>query len=273
MTTPGHSSSFAGLARKRDLWWQFTVRAVEMRHRGSYFGILWTVIAPLLMLAVYSVVFGVIFQSRFNVLPDETGVDYVLALFLGLTLFQLLAETMAVAPLVIVGSPNLVKKVVFPLEVLPLSQLGATWFHFLISLSLMLLGAIFFGRGLTLQGILWLPVILLPMVFLSVGVCWIMAALGVFFRDLAQATPFLTQVVLYSSAVFYSRAKIHPPIVWSVLRWNPFLHTVMLARNALLWHGPINLHYLAYTYVFGIGLCLFGRWLFLKLQPAFADVL
>jgi lipopolysaccharide transport system permease protein len=272
MPPPGHSSFFAGLARKRDLWWQFTVRAIEMRHRGSYLGVLWTVIAPLLMLTVYSVVFGLIFRSRYNVLPNENGKDYVLALFLGLTLFQLLAETMAVAPLVIVGSPNLVKKVVFPLEVLPLSQLGATWFHFLISLSLMLLGAVFFGRGLTLAGLLWLPVILLPLLFLSIGLCWIMAAFGVFFRDLAQATPFLTQIVLYSSAVFYTRAKI-PAGVWAVLKWNPFLHTVMLARNALLWHGPIGLNQLAYTYGFGVGLCLFGRWLFLKLQPAFADVL
>jgi len=272
MTAPGHSSSFAGLARKRELWWQFTVRAVEMRHRGSFLGIIWTVLTPLLMLAVYTVVFGIIFQSRYNVLPNETSTDYVLALFLGLTLFQLLAETLAVSPLVIVGSPNLVKKVVFPLEVLPLSQLGATWFHFLISLSLMLLGAIFLGRGLTLEGILWLPAILVPLLFLSVGVCWITAALGVFFRDLAQAKPFLTQVVLYSSAVFYPRAKITPPI-WAVLKWNPFLHTVMLARNALLWNVPMNLSQLAYTYACGIGLCLFGRWLFLRLQPAFADVI
>jgi lipopolysaccharide transport system permease protein len=272
MSVPGHSSPFANLARKRDLWWQFTVRAVEMRHRGSYLGPLWTVLTPLLMLAVYAVVFGAIFQSRYNVLPHETSVDYVLALYLGLILFQLLAETLAVAPLVIVGSPNLVKKAVFPLEVLPLSQLGATWFYFLISFGLLLLGAGLLGRGLTPAKFLWMPIILAPLVLLSVGLSWICSALGVFFRDLAQAMPFLTQVVLYSSAVFYSRARITPPF-WHFLKWNPFLHTVMLSRNALLWNRPVSLPALGYTYLFGAAVFLIGRWLFQKLQPAFADVI
>src|SRR3954463_12202169 len=98
MSAPGHSSSFADLARKRDLWWQFTVRAVEIRHRGSYLGMIWAVLNPLLMLALYAVVFGIIFGARFGVLQNETAVDFVLALFLGQLLFQLLAETMAVAP-------------------------------------------------------------------------------------------------------------------------------------------------------------------------------
>lgn len=272
MGSPSHSAAFASLARKGDLWWQFTVRAVEMRHRGSYLGPVWSILNPLLMLAVYAVVFGVIFQSRYNVLPHETSVDYVLALYLGLILFQLIAETMAVAPLVVIGSPNLVKKVVFPLEVLPLSQLGSTWFHFLMSFALLLLGAAFLGRGLTLAGVLWMPAILLPLALLSVGLGWILSALGVFFRDIVQAVPFLSQIVLYASAVFYSRAKITPPF-WMFLKWNPFLHTVMLSRNALLWNRPVNLWALAYTYVFGLAIFVFGRWLFHKLQPAFADVI
>jgi lipopolysaccharide transport system permease protein len=269
MTAPGHSSTFAGLARKRDLWWQFTVRAVEMRHRGSYLGIIWTVLTPLLMLAVYAVVFGVIFRSH---APNETPADFVLQLFLGITFFQLLAETMSVAPLVIVGSPNLVKKVVFPLELLPLSQLGATCFYFLISLGLLFVGMAFFGHGVPARGLLWLPVILVPFLLLAIGLSWICAALGVFFRDLAQAMPFLTQVVFFSSAIQY-RISFIDRHIWSVLRWNPFLHTVNLARNVLLWHAPVNPSHLAYTYACGIGLCFFGHWLFLKLQPAFADVL
>ena len=272
MTAPGHSSSFAGLARKRELWWQFTVRAIETRHRGSYLGIVWSGLTPLLMLGLYGVVFGKFLRSRFNVLPNETTADFVLALFLGLTLFQVVAETLAVAPTVIVTSPNMVKKVVFPLEILPLSQLGAACFHFFISLCLLLLGIVFWGRGLTLAAVLWLPVILTPLLLLSAGLCWICSALGVFFRDIAQATPFVTSVVIYASAVVYPVSRITPAI-WTVLKWNPFLHTVNLTRDALLWNVPINLTQLAYTYACGIGLCLLGRWLFLKLQPAFADVI
>lgn len=272
MSAPGHTSPFADLARKRDLWWQFTVRAVETRHRGSHLGILWTVLNPLLMLTIYVVVFGVIFGGQFGVLPEETPTDFVLAVFLGLIVYHLLAETMSTAPGIIVTNPNLVKKVVFPLDILPLAQLGAFWFHFLISLALMLGGAVVFGRGLSLAGVCWLPVILLPLLLMSVGIGWLIAALGVFFRDLAQAMPFVAQIMLYASAIFYPLAKI-PAGLWTFLKWNPLLHTVNLARDALLWDAPINLPRLGYTYACGLALCFVGRWVFLKLQPAFADVI
>jgi lipopolysaccharide transport system permease protein len=274
MSKPGHDSFFANLAQKRELWWQFTVRAVELRHRGSYLGIFWAGLNPLLMLLVYYVVFGVIFGGSFKVLPDETTADFVLAVFCGLIVFHLVAETMALAPTIVVTNPNLVKKVVFPLEVLPLAQLGAVWFHFLISLGLLLGGALFFGRGLSIGGVAWLPVILLPLLLLSVGIAWLGAALGVFFRDLTQVTPFVSQVVLYASAIFYPVAKAHAlPGVWMFLKWNPLLHTVNLTRNALLWDQPVNLEQLGYTYALGFGVCVLGALVFRKLQPAFADVI
>jgi lipopolysaccharide transport system permease protein len=267
-TTLGH------LSRQRDLWWQFTLRAIEMRHRGSHLGMIWSFLNPLLMLTLYAVVFGVILGGGFGVLPNETKIDYVLALFLGLILYQLMAETITVAPTIIVSNPNLVKKVVFPLPILPLAQLGAAWFHLLISLGLLIVGALAFGRGLTASA-LWLPVVLFPLVLMSVGMSWLLSALGVFFRDLTQIMPFVAQITLYASAVVYSQQKIFtaPPILWAFLKWNPLLHTVQLARDALLWPGPLNLKHLAYTYVCGIALFLIGRRVFQKLQPAFADVI
>ena len=274
MSKPGHDSFLANLAQKRELWWQFTVRAVELRHRGSYLGIVWAVLNPLLMLLVYYIVFGRIFGGSFKVLPDETTADFVLAVFCGLIVFHLIAETMTQSPMVIVTNPNLVKKVVFPLEVLPLAQLGAAWFHFFISLGLMLAGALIFGRGLSVAALVWLPIVMLPLVLLSVGIAWLCSALGVFFRDLTQLMPFLAQVGLYASAVFYpvAKAKEHS-MVWTFLQWNPLLHTINLARNALLWDQPINVIHLGYTYAFSLGLFLLGAWAFRKLQPAFADVI
>jgi lipopolysaccharide transport system permease protein len=273
MSTPGHSSPLADLARKRDLWWQFTVRTVESRYRGSYLGIVWSVFNPLLMLGVFYTVFGVIFAGHFGVLKNENSVDFAMAMFLGLTLFQLVADTMGTAPLSVISNPNLVKKVVFPLEILPLSQVGGLWFNLLIGLILVLGGSIVFGRGFTLAGLAWLPVIVLPLLMLSAGLGWLLAALGVFFRDLAQATPFIAQVILYSSAVFYPLSRITSPAVWSVLKWNPFLHTVVLAREVVLWGLPMSYEKLGYTYAFGAATLLLGRWVFSKLQPAFADVL
>jgi lipopolysaccharide transport system permease protein len=167
---------------------------------------------------------------------------------------------------------NLVKKVVFPLEILPLAQVGGLWFNLLIGLALALGGWLVIGERLTLSGLAWLPVILAPLLILSAGLAWLLAALGVFFRDLAQAMPFVAQVIMYASAVFYPLSRI-PPGVWSILRWNPFLQTVVLAREVVLWDQPINLTRLAYTYVASAAVVVAGRLLFSKLRPAFADVI
>ena len=272
MTSQGHSSQVSNIARKRDLWWQFTVRAVESRYRGSYLGILWAVLNPVLMLSIYFVVFGLIFGGHFRDQKVESLKDYAMAMFLGLTLYQLLAETLGASPLLITGNSNLVKKVVFPLEILPLAQAGGLWFNLAIGLVLALGGWLVIGNSFTLAGLLWLPVILAPLLMLSAGLAWLFAALGVFYRDLAQAMPFVAQVIMYSSAVFYPVSRITPQL-WVFLKWNPFLQTVVLAREAVLWNLPIDLRALGYTYAAGIASMLIGRWIFQKLRPAFADVL
>jgi lipopolysaccharide transport system permease protein len=274
MPDPNRSSFLADVARKRDLWWQFTVRAVELRHRGSHLGIIWAVLNPLLMLGLYMLVFGVIFKIRFGVLPQENSVDIALAIFLGLILFHVTAETLGIGPTIIVSNPNLVKKVVFPLEVLPLAQLSAFWFHLLISLGLLLIGIVVLGRSLTLAGLLWLPVVLLPHLLLTAGLCWFLAAIGVFFRDINQVIQFVSQIMLWASAIFYPLSRFHgSSVVWNVLKWNPLLQTVQLARCALLWHRPIDLGWLAYTYAAGAAMFFAGMWFFKKTQSAFADVL
>jgi lipopolysaccharide transport system permease protein len=274
MSAQGHTSSLSGIARKRDLWWQFAVRAVEARYRGSYLGILWSVLNPLLMLGIYYVVFGVIFGGHFRDPSLETRTDFAMAMFLGLTLYMLVADTLGTSPLLIVGNTNLVKKVVFPLEILPLATAGGLWFNLAIGLVLALGGSAIFGSGLSLAGLIWLPVILAPLLMLCAGLAWLLAALGVFFRDLAQAMPFLAQVILYSSAVFYpiSRISSHPH-VWALMKWNPFLETVVLSREVVLWGMPVDMRVLAYTYASGLAVMLIGRWVFERLRPAFADVI
>jgi lipopolysaccharide transport system permease protein len=272
MSPPRPSTPVTGFARNRDLWWQFTVRSVESRYRGSYFGILWAVFNPMLMLSIYFVVFGIIFGGHFRDPRTESLKDYAIAMFLGLTLFQLLAETLATAPLLVTANTNLVKKVVFPLEILPLAQVGGLWFNLAIGLVLALGGWIAIGERLSLAGLALLPVILLPLLMLSAGLAWLLAALGVFFRDLAQAMPFLAQVIMYASAVVYPVSRI-PSGVWQILKWNPFLETVVLAREVVLWGEPLNVARLGYTYASGGAILLLGHWTFKKLRPAFADVI
>jgi lipopolysaccharide transport system permease protein len=263
------------LSHRRDLWWQFAARAVETRHRGSYLGVLWTVLNPLLMLAMYVTVFGFIFKSRFQVFPDETPVDYALGVFLGLLLFHVTSETIAAAPSYIVANPNLVKKVVFPLEILPLANVSALWFNFLISFGLLLVCTVVGGRPASFSGLAWMPLIFGAHVLFTVGLGWFLSALGVFFRDVAQIVTFLTQVLLYASAIFYPVHKIHEEsaLLWDILKWNPLLQTVDLARGVLLWDRSMDLYKLAFIWVLGVAVFFIGGWFFKRLQPAFADVI
>ena len=197
------------LLRHRALLWQFTQRNVELRHKGSHLGLIWSFLNPLLMLGLYVFVFGYVFGGKFGARPSETRVDYALGIFVGLSLFHLIGEVLGVAPTVIVSNPNFVKKVVFPLEILPVATVGASFVHFLISIVLTLLGIAIVGPGPNL-GMLWLPVIFLPVLLLSMGMAWFFSALGVFFRDIVQATSFVSMALMFSSAVFYPASNIPP---------------------------------------------------------------
>ena len=216
-------------------------------------------------------VFGIIFGGKFGVLPNETRLDYALGLFIGLSIMGLVCEVIAISPALIVTQPNFVKKVVFPLEILPVAGVGASIFHFLISLGLAILGVALLGPGLTWSA-LWVPVIMVPVVLIAFGFGWFASALGVFLRDIGQTAAFFGQALTYASAVFYSH-KIIPHKAWMFMRLNPLLHAVELSRNALLWHRPLNLIYLAYLYAFGITAFVLGSAFFNKLKPTFADVL
>lgn len=259
------------LWERRSLLWQFTVRNVELRHKGSYLGLFWSLLNPLLMLVVYVFVFGYIFRSRFHVLPNESPVDYALGVFLGLIIYHFLAEVLATSHTVIVGNPNFVKKVVFPLEVLPASNVGAALIHMLISLCLLLIGITVVGPGLSPR-VLWLPAIVAPLIPLSLGIAWLFSAIGVFFRDIGQVVGLLSIGLMFASAVVYPASMI-PPAAWEFLRFNPLLLSIELARAAAMWDHPLNLVHLSYVWGVSLLVCAAGYWVFRKTAPTFSDVL
>ena len=261
----------ADLWLHRNLLWQFTLRNVELRHKGSHLGLIWSILNPLLMLGLYVLFFGFVFGGSFGVRPGESKMDYALGVFVGLTIFHFIAEVLGTSPLLIVSNPNFVKKVIFPLEILPASGVAAAAFHMLISLALVLLSVQFLGTGLHADA-LWLPVILLPVLLLCLGICWFFSALGVFFRDIGQVMQFLTLALMFTSAVFNSARKF-PPSAWVFLRFNPILLAIELARDATLWQLPLNYHHLAYLYLAGCLSCYLGHLAFKQMKPAFADVL
>lgn len=263
---------FLELHRHRTLLEQFTRRTIEQRHRGSFLGLLWALIAPLLQLGIYTLVFGYFFGGKFGRIPNETGADYALAVFLGLILFQFLSEVLAMTPTTIVTQPNFVKKVVFPLEVLPAAVVGSAAFNALISLLLALAGVLMFGHGLGLRAF-WLFLILPPVGLMALGCGWFFAALGVFIRDIANAMPFVVQALLYMSAVFFPVSLI-PHNHWgTLLRLNPMLQAVECARRAVVWQLPVSGKTVLLLWVAGAFICLCGYAAFRKLKPAFADVI
>ncbi len=262
-----------GLWGRRELIGEFTHRNIELRHRGSRLGAFWALINPLSMLALYFVIFGVIYDTRFNVLKGETAYDCLLAMFLGLSLFHSFSETLSWAPSLITSNPNYVKKVVFPLEVLPVAQLGAAAFHLAVSLALVLIGSLFGTAGVSWH-VLWLPVLVLPLLMLSLGTAWLLAAVGVFVRDIGQLSAFAVTVLLFASAVMFPATLIfkQSPALWSVLRFNPVLQIVDLARHTVLWHEPLAVNKLIYVYAVATAVLLVGAAFFALLRKSFAEV-
>jgi len=266
---------FATIHHNRGLLKQFVIRIFHERHKGSLLGVVWAVLLPILMMGLYTLVFGFIFGSSYNVIPNENKTDFGFGIFLSLTLFGMVSEAFALSPTIIMNNPNFVRKVVFPLEILPIANFGASLLNFGISILLFLIGLTFIGRGLTIYA-LWFPLIVAPLILLSTGIYWIFSALGVFLRDLNQLMIFLTQAMLYSSAIFYSTTKIHGTnleFLLPLLKLNPIVHAVELSRNVMLWHLPMHLHDLGFLYAVSITVFCFGFAFFQSLKPAFSDVI
>jgi len=264
-------SIFSKFYKNRDLIFQFTRREIEMRHKGSRLGHLWALLTPLMMLSLYLFVFGIIFGGRFGVLKDENFFDYALSLFLGISLFQIIADTISSSPSLIVNQPNFVKKVVFPLEVLSLSRVIASTYFASLSILITIILAPFSHGGLTLR-ILELPVIIFPLVLIALGLSWALCAIGVFYRDLDHTTPFIVTAFMYGSAILYSLTRI-PPNIAKVLQYNPLVSIINEARRIALWNQPLQLDVLGYSYfcsvlVFTVGLMLFSR-----VRPYFAEMI
>lgn len=264
----------AGLWSRRELVRQFTRRNIELRHKGSRLGAVWALINPLTMLGLYYVVFGVLYGTKFRAIPTETAFDVLLAMFLGLSLFHAFSETLSWAPALITSNPNFVKKVVFPLEVLPVAQIGAAAFHLGVSLSLVVAGSAFSTDGITWH-LLWLPVLVLPLLLLSLGTAWLLAALGVFIRDIGQLSAFVVTVLLFASAVMFPADRITDQSVtlWQVLQFNPVLQIIDIARHVVLWHQPMPTGWLIYAYASSAAVFAGGAVFFALLRRSFAEVI
>lgn len=219
------------LWRFRDLVWQMTEREARVRYRGSAGGLFWVAFHPLLMLTVYTLFFTEVFPMRWQGTAGGRG-DFALVLFVGLLLHGLLAEVLTRASSLVVGNANFVKKVVFPLDMLPVVTIGSALFHLAIGLAIWLSFHLVM-RGMPPLSALWLPLIVLPLALLALGLAWLLASLGVYLRDIAHIMPVVATILLFASPVFYPLDAIRPPLRALVLA-SPLTIPVEAARRVLI---------------------------------------
>ena len=259
------------LWRNRHLIVQMTRREVVGRYKGSVLGLAWSFLTPILMLAVYTFVFSVVFKARWGTDGDESKTQFALVLFVGMIVHGLFAEVLNRAPGLILSNINYVKKVVFPLDVLPVIAMGAALFHASISLAVLLIAFALFNGYLHWTAI-FIPVVLLPLVILTLGVAWIFASLGVFLRDVGQTVGIITTMMLFLAPIFYPVTAL-PEDVRPLIMANPLTFIIEEARGVVIlgrmpeWTG-LGIYTLAATAVAWAGFAWFQ-----KTRKGFADVL
>jgi lipopolysaccharide transport system permease protein len=218
-----------GLWHNRELILQMTKREVLGRYKGSIIGLVWSFFNPVLMLTVYTFVFSVVFKARWGLGGDENRTDFAVVLFVGLIIHGLFAECVNKAPGLILGNVNYVKKVVFPLEVLPWVAMGSALFHAGISTIVLLAAQLALNHHLAWT-VIFFPVILLPLGFATMGLTWFLSSLGVYVRDISQVTGIFTMVMMFISPVFFPVSALPKDYqIWMQL--NPLTSIIEESRN------------------------------------------
>ncbi len=260
---------FLMLWRHHDLIFQLIKRDILMRYRGSFAGVLWLILAPLLMLGLYTLVFSVFMRIQW---PGVTNnLMYSLLIYVGLIILNFFSECMNRSPIMIVNNANFVKKVVFPIEVFPWVIVGTTLFHAMIN-TLILVAFSFFLLGKINITILLLPFLFVPLILFTLGLSWFLCSAGVYIRDIAHLMAFLLQIVMYLSPVFYSISML-PEMFQKILLLNPLTFIIEQARSLVIFGKFPQWTTLGAFFVISMCVAYIGFLGFQKTKDGFADVL
>jgi len=263
-------SLIKSLLQHRGLILHMTKREILGRYKGSFVGLGWSFFNPILMLSVYTFAFSVVFNARWGGV-EESKTQFAIVLFVGMIVHGLLAEVLNLAPGLILANANYVKKVVFPLEILPVISMSAALFHSFISLGVLLIAIVIFNGNLHWTVILT-PLVLLPLVILILGLAWMLASLGVFLRDVGQTIGVITTVMMFLAPVFYPVTAV-PEKLRPFIMANPLTIIIEQAREVLIWgHLPDWTVLGAYTLISTCVAWIGYAW-FQKTRKGFADVI
>jgi len=260
----------SGLLRNRELLWELVKRDFIGRYKGSMLGVVWSLFNPLLMLAIYTFVFSMAFKARWGV-GEESKVAFAIVLFSGMIIHSFFAECLNRAPSIIISHPQYVKKVVFPLEILPWMSLFSALLHFLVSFGVLLGFCLLAGVTVHI-GVLMTPIILFPLILMILGFSWAFASLGVYLRDLSQVISMVSTISLFLAPVFYPIDAL-PETFRALLIWNPITLPIIQLRDLMLWGKPLQWQDWVISLAIGASICQIGYWWFQKSRRGFADVL
>ena len=256
--------------RNRHLIVRLIARELSARWRGTLLGALWSFVTPLLIFAVYSFVFTEIFTPRWS--SQHSGAQsYPLLLFAGILTYNIFSETTNRAPTLILENPAYVKRVVFPLEILPWVSLGAAMTNALFG-YLILFIAYFFVLGVPPPTALLLPITLLPLCLLCLGLGWLLSSLGVFVRDIRHLVGALTMLLMFLSPVLFPLEGA-PPRFRTILMFNPLTPILKSLRAVLFWNELPDWRLLGLAFIEGLAVSWIGWVWFQRTRKAFADVL
>lgn len=255
----------------RQLIMQMTKREVIGRYKGSFLGLAWSFFNPVFMLLVYTFVFSVVFKARWGVEGDESKTEFALILFVGMIVHALFSEPLNRAPNLIISNVNYVKKVIFPLDMLAVISLGSVIFHAIVSIFVLLIAA-FFINGYLVWTIVFIPIVLAPLIIMSLGFSWFLASFGVFFRDVGQAVGIITTVLMFLSPVFYPITAV-PEEFRRFILLNPLTFIIDQSREVLIWGHLPNWYGLGVYFVVALVIVFAGYAWFQKTRRGFADVL
>jgi lipopolysaccharide transport system permease protein len=257
------------LWRNRKLIRSMVHREILARSRGSFGGALWTFLNPLLLMATYFFVFGIVLRARFAGDPSRSG--FVLYFLAGMLPWLAFAEAVGRSPSIMLEYRNFVKKLVFPLETLPVNLVISGAVTEAFALAIFLVGLLL-ARGAVPASVLWLPLLVIPQLLLTAGLCWFLAALGVFVRDLGQIIGFLLTLWFFLTPICYSEAAL-PPQALRILGANPIFILVRGYRAVFLEHRAPDFGPLAALWIASAALAVCGYAWFHRLRKSFADVI
>ena len=249
---------------------RFARRGFEIRHKGMILGNLWHLIVPLLLLAVYTFVFSIVFKARWGIGVGESQTSFAIILFASLIPFNILSETLAESTALILNNKNLVTKVVFPLEILPLVTLITVVIRSSIAFALLVFALAITGN--LSWHIMLIGVVLPPMLLATLGVAYILASLSVFVRDLSQLIGVIMTFVLFLSPIFYPIEAV-PEGLQKIIMLNPFALFLEDFRSVVVLGEHPDYYSTALQWLIGILVLTFGFGFFQKTKSSFADLI